>query len=1363
MSHHLRTVFSLPQIICIVVGLAVAVPAMAVDIPDQLVPWKDWVLHDRPEQQCPPNHDAGNVRRCWWPSRLDLDLGERGGLFDQEVTIYAPAWVTLPGSETHWPESVTANNRLLPVVKREGKPCLRLDPGDYRIKGALIWESLPEMIRIPLSVGVLTLQVNRREIVEPDLDRQGRLRLHGKGSQPARDDAVTVTVFRLVEDDMPMRVVTRIWLNVSGRSREVRLAAILPDGGTPMGIDSPLPARLDPNGDLLVQARPGNWDIRVTVRMTGPVTTLAMGKRPYGDETWSFKAFNHLRMVNVSGAPTVEPSRTRMPDEWKRFPAYLLKPGAALEFETVRRGDPDPAPDKLSLYRSWWLDFNGKGYTVHDRINGTLSRSWHLSMQEPMQLGRVAVDGEDQLITRQDSLSGVQLRRGHLSLEADSRLTSSLSALPAVGWDHDFQQVRGVLHLPPGWVLFSAGGIDTPVGSWLQQWTLLDVFLTLIIAISAYKIRNRVIGLVALLALVLTFQEPGAPRYVWLHLLATAALLKFLPDNWFRRLIRLWWAGALIALIVTAIPFMVQQLRTAVYPQLAPHDGVPVHRPLSMMSDEAVEPEAGLPSESVQSARAPLKKADSARMAKKNRARHYTRLSQGTDSPIQTGPGLPRWKWRSVQLRWNGPVDRTQQIRLWLIPPIFNMILGFIRVGLLFLMILALMDLKNWRRHLPMPVTTGLTTLSIIVVSMFPLQPASAGYAADSFPPQVILDDLRKRLLEPPPCLPNCADISRLELTTTPDQLSLIMVAHAQTDSAIPLPATLETWRPSRISIDNESVRQLARDAQGALWMVLPEGVHRIKLSGPTGTADEIRIGFPIVPHSATFAGVGWQIRGIDADGRMDATILLQRVRSEDTPRRNRSKVEIPAFFQVTRTLHLGLQWEVVTQVRRLTEPGRPVVLDIPLLENASVTTAGIPVKDGVARISMGPGETESRFSARIPITPQITLTAPSDVPWAETWILDAATLWRCTLSGLTVIHHQDQGRNWRPQWRPWPGETVTIAVTRPEAVPGQTITVDRVRLTMTHGYRISQSELALDIRSSRGGTHHITLPQDVSLQHVRIDGKHLPIRQDGNLVSIPLTPGRQSIQVGWQAFKGSSVKIDSPQVDVGTAAVNANVTFNMPDQRWVLFVGGPRLGPAVLFWSYLIVAVMAAVALGKTNVTPLRTVQWLLLALGLTQIPVVAAVLVAGWLLALGFRCRWSPYKAWAFNGCQLLLAVWTVAALACLYLAVEQGLLGIPDMQIAGNNSTRLQLNWTQDRVDGLLPAPWVVSLPHWVYRLLMLSWALWLAFSLLSWLRWGWRCYSYGCLWRPVRWRLRTKRANGKTENRTMDHEGDHQTPD
>ena len=180
-----------------------------------------------------------------------------------------------------------------------------------------------------------------------------------------------------------------------------------------------------------------------------------------------------------------------------------------------------------------------------------------------------------------------------------------------------------------------------------------------------------------------------------------------------------------------------------------------------------------------------------------------------------------------------------------------------------------------------------------------------------------------------------------------------------------------------------------------------------------------------------------------------------------------------------------------------------------------------------------------------------------------------------------------------------------------------------------------------------------------------------------------------------------------------------------------------------MLFWSYLIALSLLALVLGRITLTPLKTWHWLLLGLGLTQIPAFMALLIVGWLLALGARERLAMPRHWAlFDGIQIGLVIWTLVALLALFAAVKAGLIGQPEMQIAGNHSTRAVLHWTQDHITEHLPQPWVVTLPIWVYRLLMLVWSLWLALTLLGWLKWGWHCLGTAGSWRKVSLRRRVQ---------------------
>jgi hypothetical protein len=77
--------------------------------------------------------------------------------------------------------------------------------------------------------------------------------------------------------------------------------------------------------------------------------------------------------------------------------------------------------------------------------------------------------------------------------------------------------------------------------------------------------------------------------------------------------------------------------------------------------------------------------------------------------------------------------------------------------------------------------------------------------------------------------------------------------------------------------------------------------------------------------------------------------------------------------------------------------------------------------------------------------------------------------------------------------------------------------------------------------------------------------------------------------------------------------------------------------------------------------------------------------------------------------------------------------GLISNLDMQVAGNDSTASNLRWFADLSAGVLPQASAVSVPSWVYKLLMLAWAMWLAFALLRWLRYAWTALNADGLWR------------------------------
>jgi hypothetical protein len=285
-------------------------------------------------------------------------------------------------------------------------------------------------------------------------------------------------------------------------------------------------------------------------------------------------------------------------------------------------------------------------------------------------------------------------------------------------------------------------------------------------------------------------------------------------------------------------------------------------------------------------------------------------------------------------------------------------------------------------------------------------------------------------------------------------------------------------------------------------------------------------------------------------------------------------------------------------------------------------------------------------------------------------------------------------------------------------------------------GKRARDVTLRLNLHSSRGSQHSIRLPEGTVLQSLTIDGTKQAIQQQQNTVLLPLLPKKQEAVLEWQEAGALPLHYTFPAVDLGLPSVNAEAQLTVPQDRWVLWAHGPLLGPAVLFWGVLVVLLVFAMVLGRAGITPLKSWQWFLLGVGLSQSSSLLMVLMAFWLIALALRGKLSlatwQRPRWQFNAMQVGLAFLTLIALATLVGAVANGLLGSPDMQIVGNGSWGQQLQWYQDRVAGELPQPGAISVPLWYYRLLMLAWALWLAVALLGWLRWGWTAINHGGLW-------------------------------
>ena len=112
---------------------------------------------------------------------------------------------------------------------------------------------------MPPEIGLLALTVNGKRIDFPVRDEEGQVFL-GRKEVVAEADSIDISVHRKLIDEVPLQLITRLQLAVSGKSREVVLGRALPAGFEAQEVEGELPLRFDPDGHVRVQVRPGDLD-----------------------------------------------------------------------------------------------------------------------------------------------------------------------------------------------------------------------------------------------------------------------------------------------------------------------------------------------------------------------------------------------------------------------------------------------------------------------------------------------------------------------------------------------------------------------------------------------------------------------------------------------------------------------------------------------------------------------------------------------------------------------------------------------------------------------------------------------------------------------------------------------------------------------------------------------------------------------------------------------------------------------------------------------------------------------------------------------------------------------------------------------
>jgi len=361
-----------------------------------------------------------------------------------------------------------------------------------------------------------------------------------------------------------------------------------------------------------------------------------------------------------------------------------------------------------------------------------------------------------------------------------------------------------------------------------------------------------------------------------------------------------------------------------------------------------------------------------------------------------------------------------------------------------------------------------------------------------------------------------------------------------------------------------------------------------------------------------------------------------------------------------------------------------------------------------------------------------IDLVAP-DGATKEAWTVRCDDPFSCTFAGDAEPLAGEAGHAWAPQ----AGQKLTVAWRELAALAGVHTVAQKVTLESRPVGRNLQQRLGIEWLSSSGSLAALRLPDGAMVSHFTLDNVTLPVLKDREgSVQVNLPAGRSRLVAAWEiAGLGKSMRPPVPTLSVPVAALWHR--FHLPPSRSVLATGGLAGSPRVELWPSLLACLIVALLgmrLATTAQTPLVTSRALTLAatLGfavvspLALLPLVLAMSLGRWLSA----ARQARSRLRIVCELVLLLGLW-IGALGAALGTLEHALFTDHPLEVtsfvSGPPISELE-PWTYDPLTWTLylagntelplvpPAPWILTIPTLVVRLVWAAWAVLLAVFLV-----------------------------------------------
>ncbi len=648
-----------------------------------------------------------------------------------------------------------------------------------------------------------------------------------------------------------------------------------------------------------------------------------------------------------------------------------------------------------------------------------------------------------------------------------------------------------------------------------------------------------------------------------------------------------------------------------------------------------------------------------------------------------------------------------------------------------------------------------------IVASLLLLSGASLSYA--QYPSDFSLENLENSYIQSKKCETLCGTTLGLKISNVDLSKGLVdfeIPLSASQLTMVELPFDINSFNWSSFSLNGKTTNAVSI-LNNKIYVAVPNGIHSLNIKAYL-KPNSFKVGLISDPKnfennsgkSVKFEKIG---NSFFLEFEKKQEVLQQSETEEVKVQESVKDIWDKTIYSINREIYLAEKWKMKTTVYPLLQVPKNKItnLNVKLLEGESPLNSELEVVDGNIKISLGNGN----ISWESNLTPVDKLVLENtDKNNLENWTIYNENNWLYSHKGLSPISSNSSGKyKTINTWTMWPNEKVVLELALPKLIEGQETNVENFSIQTKRGNEPLVYDASFNINTSVGGRYIVNFEdKETESVQVFVNGVMIEDKIKEGVLALDLLAGKNQVKVTFKANKESFYQV-APNIKFETPVTNASFKDDLKD-RWVLYAGGGDIRPIVLLWGIIATLVLVAGILTKTTKTPLGFLSWLLLLLGLSQTALVSVVIIVAWIVAFSFRdklldyCKSeSGFNVARFNRLQTGLGALTGIGLLTLISMVAVGLLQKPEIFITGFQSGANQLYWYVQSWNGVDKNPYVISLPLSVYHAMMLVWGVWLAFSLMSWLKWMWQEYSKGGYWMKEETPKITDKENVIVENK------------